>query len=107
MTRLHVEVAGDGPTVVVLHGFTGSAAAMSSLTDHLVARRRVVAVDLVGHGRSPVPDDPAAYTVDAMADDVAEVIGGDPAAVVGYSMGGRVGAHRSPVVVPRPSPRWC
>ena len=102
MTRLHVAVVGEGPTVVVLHGFTGSGTAMAPLTERLARSRRVVAVDLVGHGRSPIPDDPAAYTVDAMAVDVAEVIGDAPAPVVGYSMGGRVAltlACRRPSVV--------
>lgn len=92
-TELHVEVAGAGEPIVALHGFTGSTVAMAGLTERLASDFRVIAVDLVGHGRSPVPDDVDAYTVDAMARDVAAVIeqrAGGSANVVGYSMGGRV-----------------
>lgn len=93
MTDLHVEIEGSGEPVVVLHGFTGSAVAMGGLVDRLAVDHRVLAVDLVGHGRSPVPTHPAAYTVDAMAADVAAVIDRHTAGsahLVGYSMGGRV-----------------
>jgi len=74
--------------VVVLHGFTGSGVAMLPLTDRLTSER-VVAPDLAGHGPGPQPSDPAGYTVDAMADAVAESVEG-PFHLVGYSMGGRV-----------------
>ena len=93
MTELHVEARGEGPQVVLVHGFTGAISSMAALADRLVVDHRVIAVDLVGHGRSPVPEDPAAYTVEAMADDVASVIDDHAAGtahVVGYSMGGRV-----------------
>ncbi len=93
MTTLHVEVEGDGEPVVLLHGFTGAISTMAGLADRLVAHHRVISLDLVGHGGSPVPDDPVAYTVDAMAADVASVIddhADGSAHVVGYSMGGRV-----------------
>ena len=93
MTELDVDDAGVGSPIVVLHGFTGSTVAMSGLTSRLSSTHRVLAVDLVGHGRSPVPTDPARYTVDAMADDVAAALQRralGSAHLVGYSMGGRV-----------------
>jgi pimeloyl-ACP methyl ester carboxylesterase len=49
-----------------------------------------VAVDLLGHGQSPVPDDPALYTRDAALadlDDVLATIDG-PVVLVGHSLGG-------------------
>lgn len=93
MTELHVEVAGEGPPVVLVHGFTGAISTMAGVAERLVDDHRVISLDLVGHGRSPVPADPGAYTVDAMAADVAAVIDDHAAGsahVVGYSMGGRV-----------------
>lgn len=93
MTALHVAVVGVGPPILLLHGFTGDTSTMAVLADRLVATYRVISVDLIGHGRSPAPDDVADYSVDAMADDVASVIdehATGSAHVVGYSMGGRV-----------------
>ena len=74
---------------VVLHGFTGSAAAMAPLTSRLP--EPVVALDLPGHGSGPISDDRADYT---MAAAVAGVVSAtshlERFALVGYSMGGRV-----------------
>jgi 2-succinyl-6-hydroxy-2,4-cyclohexadiene-1-carboxylate synthase len=75
---------------VVLHGFTGSGAAMAGVVQALRADgRRVIAPDLVGHGPPPAPTDPAAYSMDACVASVAGLLDG-PTHVVGYSMGGRV-----------------
>ena len=77
---------------VVLHGFTGSAAAMAPLTSRLP--EPVLALDLPGHGSGPVSSDPADYTMSAA---VAAVVGATDHlgrfALVGYSMGGRVALH--------------
>ncbi|WP_420445761.1 2-succinyl-6-hydroxy-2,4-cyclohexadiene-1-carboxylate synthase [Candidatus Poriferisodalis sp.] len=89
--QLATTVIGSGTTVIVIHGFTGSAAAMAPLVDRLEGYRRV-AVDLVGHGRSPSPPDLAPYSLEATAESLAElaVTAPDgPCHVVGYSMGGR------------------
>ena len=79
-------------TTVVLHGFTGSAAAMAPLTSRLP--KPVLALDLPGHGPGPVSNDPADYT---MAAAVAGVVSATDHlgrfALVGYSMGGRVALH--------------
>ena len=88
-----------GPPVVVLHGFTGSGAAMAPLTQRLAAagatgpELRVIAPDLVGHGDSDAPDELDLYTVEAMADQVAalaDALDCETFHLVGYSMGGRV-----------------
>lgn len=83
----------DGePAVVVLHGFTGSAETMLDLAARL-APRRVLCVDLVGHGRSDAPEAAGAYTMAAMVHQVASVaarLAHGPVDLVGYSLGGRV-----------------
>lgn len=61
--RLHYEVHGTaGPFTLLVHGFLSSRAQwlpnLSSLSDFC----RPVVVELLGHGRSPTPDDPALYT---------------------------------------------
>ena len=56
MTSLARIVAGpdDAPTLVLLHGITGSAVSLAEAIDHWVGRGyRVVAVDARGHGLSP------------------------------------------------------
>jgi len=91
--RLRVEVTGSGTPVVVLHGFTGSAAAMRPLTTLLDPAHRVIAPDLVGHGRSDTPTNPDSFTVEAMVRQVlavADVLRCPTFHLVGYSMGGRV-----------------
>ncbi|MCY3909978.1 MAG: 2-succinyl-6-hydroxy-2,4-cyclohexadiene-1-carboxylate synthase [bacterium] len=77
---------------VVLHGFTGSAAAMAPLTSRL--SKPVLALDLPGHGAGPISDNPNDYI---MAAAVAGVVSAtahlERIALVGYSMGGRVALH--------------
>ena len=84
-----------GVPVVVLHGFTGSAQAMAPLTELLASRlvARIICPDLVGHGRSEVPDDLDCYRVESMAGQVAalaDALDCETFHLVGYSMGGRV-----------------
>jgi 2-succinyl-6-hydroxy-2,4-cyclohexadiene-1-carboxylate synthase len=91
--RLFVAEEGDGPPVIVLHGFTGSGESMASVTDALRIRYRVVRVDLVGHGRSDAPHDSAEYTMERCTTQLASVVAATaegPAHLIGYSMGGRV-----------------
>ena len=84
---------GAGRPCVVLHGFTGSAEAMAPISEPLAAGRRVLAVDLVGHGQSSSPDTVSAYTLDAVVDRLSSLLAeAGPAQfdLLGYSMGGRV-----------------
>ena len=101
--QLATTVTGSGPSVIVIHGFTGSATAMTPLVDRLEGYR-CIAVDLVGHGRSPSPPDLASYSLEATAESLAElaVAASDgPCHIVGYSIGGRAAlalAHAHPEV---------
>ncbi len=56
----------------------------------LESRFTVIAVDLLGHGGSPVPDDPAEYTRDRALEDLDELLADldGPAVLVGHSLGG-------------------
>ena len=84
---LHVESAGDGEPLVLVHGFTQSSTGGGRFGERLAARRRLLMVDAPGHGRS------GHDTVDLwMAGDLlADVT--DGADVLGYSMGGRIALH--------------
>ena len=58
---IHVEMDGDGPPLLLLHGFTGGAATIWPLGRRLTDLRQVAAVDLPGHGRTGVPDAPQRF----------------------------------------------
>ena len=90
--RYHVDLAGSGQPLLLLHGFTGSTASWDSVRGELAARHATIAVDLPGHGRSDAPDDVARYRLDRFADDLAQMLdqlGFRRVAVLGYSLGGR------------------
>jgi len=53
MSDLHVEISGEGPDLVLLHGWGLNLRVWDGLVDELRDRFRVIAVDLPGHGRSP------------------------------------------------------
>lgn len=66
------------------------ASTWSTVMDLLADRYEVVAFDLIGHGASPVPDDPAEFTRDRALEDLDEVLASlpSPAVLVGHSLGG-------------------
>ncbi len=100
MTRLlvdgvafHVEIAGAGAPLVLLHGFTGSGESWARHIPAFAKHSLTVAIDLLGHGRSDSPADPRRYRIERAADDtlaVLDQLGLTRAAVLGYSMGGRL-----------------
>ena len=83
---------GPGPVVVLLHGFPVSRAMWDEQLAGIGSVYRVIAPDLRGFGESPVPE--GVYTMDAMADDVVELLEtleiAGPVVVGGLSMGGYV-----------------
>jgi len=85
---------GEGrPTLLLLHGFTGSAASWRGHVATLTRYATVVAVDLIGHGNSDAPADPARYTMaHCIADLLAALdhLGIAHVVALGYSMGARV-----------------
>lgn len=90
MTRLNTVRTGSGRPVVLIHGMGSSAATWSSVADLLADRYETIAVDLLGHGGSPVPDDPDEYTRDGALADLDDLLAGldERAVLVGHSLGG-------------------
>lgn len=85
-------MSGDGPPLVLLHGFTGSTETWTSLRSVAEHTHKVIAVDLAGHGRSSAPHHPERYALTRFAHDLARVLDHlaiERAAIQGYSMGGR------------------
>ena len=92
--RLNVEVHGQGMPVIMLHGFTGDLTTWRPLAATLGGRYTTVLVDLLGHGESDAPEDPARYSMERCVDDLlalADRLEISEAVWIGYSMGGRVG----------------
>jgi len=88
--RLAYEVTGEGPAVVLVHGFGLDRRMWDPQAEHLAARHRVVRYDCRGFGASGPADPAVPYThagdLLALLDHLAI---GD-AALVGLSFGGRV-----------------
>lgn len=90
---LRVEERGDGPALLLLHGFTGSARSWDAVAAAFAARSRVLAPDLIGHGQSDAPSDARRYAIGLAARDLAallDALGVARASVLGYSLGGRL-----------------
>lgn len=95
---LEYELHGDpsAPPVVFLHGFMGSACDWGEVIEHLSGTYYCIAVDLPGHGKSLDLAGDDAYTPPGAATCVVrtmEHLHLIPAAVVGYSMGGRLALY--------------
>ena len=91
------EDQGDGDAVVLVHGFAASMKEnweRSGWISMLVrARRRVVALDLRGHGQSAKFYEPSAYSFDVFAKDVVTLVEHlqlKKPDLIGFSLGARV-----------------
>src|SRR5919199_4539384 len=88
--RVYWRSLGEGGTpLVVVHGGFGSVDAWGDVLGRLAEGRRVVAVELQGHGRTADVDRP--FTFEAFGDDLAALVGHlglGAADLMGYSLGG-------------------
>ncbi|REE95885.1 alpha/beta fold hydrolase [Thermomonospora umbrina] len=79
---------------LLVPGFTGSKEDYIAVLQTLArAGRRVVAIDMRGQYETEGPDDPAAYTCEALGADICallDTLGPDPVHLVGHSFGGLV-----------------
>jgi pimeloyl-ACP methyl ester carboxylesterase len=90
--RYYYEIHGKGEPLLLLHGGLGSIDMFGPALPALAKNRRVIAVDLHGHGRTALGERPISLT--DMGDDMAAVlkkIGVEQVDVLGYSLGGGVG----------------
>ncbi len=90
-TLLHVASdSGTGQPVVLLHGIASSSVTYEYVMPQLTNRRRVIALDLLGFGRSVAPAD-SRFTIDEHVDAVVRTLEkhavSQPFTLVGHSLG--------------------
>lgn len=96
----NVLVEGDGPTVVLIHGFGAALDWWDEIASPLAEDHRLIRLDLIGHGGTEAPQ--RGYSIERQAALVAAVLdahNADKVTVIGHSMGdgarrGAAGADR-------------
>jgi 2-succinyl-6-hydroxy-2,4-cyclohexadiene-1-carboxylate synthase len=98
LNGLHYTVrrAGDGPPLLLLHGFTGTGDTWHLLWDDLAPDYTVIAPDLIGHGTTDAPADASRYAMPQAAADLIALLDAlslERVHLLGYSMGGRLALY--------------
>jgi pimeloyl-ACP methyl ester carboxylesterase len=91
--KIHYEVAGDGPALILTHGYSSTSEMWAGQIAPLAQHFKVITWDMRGHGRSDYPADPAAYSEEATVADMAALLdaaGAKDAIVGGLSLGGYI-----------------
>jgi pimeloyl-ACP methyl ester carboxylesterase len=97
----YYELHGKGEPLLLLHGGLGSIDMFGPVLAELAKTRKVIAVDLQGHGRTALGDRP--FSLESIGDDMAALVkklGHEPVDVMGYSLGGGI-AFRMAVQQPQ------
>ncbi len=85
------EGSGDATPLVFIHGWTANRHRWDHQLEHFKSGRRVIRLDLRGHGDSDKPEQ--TYTIRGLADDVRRLLddrGVDRFIPIGHSMGGMI-----------------
>lgn len=95
--RLRVEVTGDGPTIVCVHGWPELPHSWRHQVTHFAERGwRVAAIDVRGYGGSSAPPEAERYTLRELAGDVAAVaaaLDDEPVILFGHDWGAPIASH--------------
>jgi pimeloyl-ACP methyl ester carboxylesterase len=89
--KIHYEIAGSGPAVLITHGYSSSARAWEGQVEALKGDYTVIIWDMRGHAQSDSPDDPALYSEAHTVADMAAILGAcgvSKAVISGLSLGG-------------------
>lgn len=89
----HVQVAGDGPVLVLAHGMGASTHSWRDIVPALAPHFTVVAPDLPGHAFTSRPPSSRGLSMPAMAADLGSLLaalGREPALAVGHSAGAAI-----------------
>ena len=89
--KIHYEVHGDGPPLILTHGYSSTSAMWKEQVDALSKRHKLILWDMRGHGGSDYPDDGTLYSEALTVGDIAALldqVGAKKAIVGGLSLGG-------------------
>jgi pimeloyl-ACP methyl ester carboxylesterase len=89
--KIHYEVHGEGPVILLTHGYSATGQMWAGQVEVLSKDHRLVTWDMRGHGRSDYPADPSLYSEEATVADMAAIldaVGAKTAVVGGLSLGG-------------------
>jgi pimeloyl-ACP methyl ester carboxylesterase len=88
---IYYEVHGDGPPVLLTHGYSASAHMWAGQVEPFSKKYKLITWDMRGHGKSDYPDDLAEYTEAQTVADMAAIldaVGAKKAVIGGLSLGG-------------------
>jgi pimeloyl-ACP methyl ester carboxylesterase len=89
--KIHYEVHGDGPPLILTHGYSSTSAMWQGQIAALSKHHRLILWDMRGHGQSDYPENAAAYSEALTVGDIAALldeVGANKAIVGGLSLGG-------------------
>ena len=89
--KLYYEVHGEGPALLLSHGYSATSQMWKDQVPVLSQSHKVIVWDMRGHGRSDSPDDQSEYTHEKSVEDMVallDVVGAERAIVAGLSLGG-------------------
>ena len=89
--KIHYEVTGDGPALLLTHGYSATGEMWQGQLATLSPHFKVITWDMRGHGASDYPQDQAAYSEEATVADMAallDAVGAEQAIIGGLSLGG-------------------
>ncbi len=103
--RLAHQTSGnaDGPLLLFLHGFLGDAKEWRNIIPAFEPRYRCLAVDLPGHGASPIANPTECGFVETATAliELVDEAGADTFSAIGYSMGGRIALYLASIYAMR------
>jgi pimeloyl-ACP methyl ester carboxylesterase len=89
--KIYYEVHGDGPPLILTHGYSSTSAMWQGQVAALSKHYRLILWDMRGHGQSDYPEDPRAYSEALTVADIAALldqVDAKKAIVGGLSLGG-------------------
>ena len=88
---IYYEAYGEGPPLLLTHGYSSTSAMWHGQVDALARDHKLILWDMRGHGQSDYPDDPHAYSEALTVGDMAAIldaVGAERAIIGGLSLGG-------------------
>lgn len=87
-TKIFTRRSGEGPAVLLLHGFPQTGYCWREVSLQLEKRFDVIVPDVPGYGKSDRPPEPEAGAVAALLDEYLDRLGVAKATIVGHDWGG-------------------